>query len=62
MEVYGVESGLAERLGAYYKEAEAIKRKLGNGVPEGKKEKIGFRLRDIEKRLIPELISQIQLS
>jgi len=62
MEVYGAESGLAERLEAYYSEARAIKRKLDNGVPEGKKEKIGFRLRDIEKRLIPGLISKIQLS
>jgi hypothetical protein len=62
MEVYGIELGLGERLDAYYGEARAIKRKLANGVPEGKKERIGFRLRDIEERLIPELISRMQLS
>jgi len=62
MEVYGAESGLAERLEAYCKEAGAIKRKLGNGVPEGKKGRIAFRLKDIEQRLVPQLISRIQLS
>lgn len=62
MEVYGAESVLAERLDSYHREARAIKRKLGNGVPEGKKDRIAFRLEDIEKRLVPGLISKMQLS
>jgi hypothetical protein len=48
-----------EKLDAYQKEARAIKRKLENGVPEGKRDKIEFRLEDIKFRLIPNLVREI---
>ena len=44
----------------YCDEIEGIKRKLDNGaVPEGKKAKLRYRLRDIETRLIPQVVSRM---
>jgi hypothetical protein len=56
---YGIKSDLVERLYAYQREARAIKRKLENGVPEEKRDKIEPRLKDIEVRLIPKLVREI---
>ena len=61
MELSEVEVNLEERLEAYQREVVAITAKLRNGVPEGKREKLKFRLKDIEHRLIPELVSGMQL-
>jgi len=54
MELFG--SNLEERLDAYQKEARAIKRKLKNGAPKREKTK---RLKDLEERLIPDLVRKI---
>ena len=44
----------------YCDEAGAIKKKLDNeAVPEGKKAKLRYRLRDIETRLIPQVVSRM---
>jgi len=61
MELSEVEVSQGEKVAAYQREAMAIETKLRNGVPEGKKEKLKFRLKDIENRLIPQLLSQMQL-
>ena len=61
MELSEVEVNQGERVAAYQREAMAIEAKLRNGVPEGKKEKLKFRLKDIKKRLIPGLLSQMHL-
>lgn len=55
-DIYEVDSSLVRRKLAYQKETMAIKRKIKNGVPSGKKEKIEFRLQDIKERLLPKLI------
>ncbi|MCX6759094.1 MAG: hypothetical protein NT012_00775 [Candidatus Nealsonbacteria bacterium] len=44
---------------AYQREARAIKRKLENGVPEEKRDKIESRLKDLKGRLIPDLVRKI---
>jgi len=59
MGLHGTESNLGERLDAYQREARAIKRKLENGVPEEKRDKIESRLKDIKDRLIPKLVRKI---
>jgi hypothetical protein len=59
MGLHGTESNLGERLDAYQREARAIKRKLENGVPEEKRDKIESRLNDIKFRLIPNLVRKI---
>lgn len=41
------------RLDNYAREERDILRKLGNGVPEGKREKLNYRLKDIRTRLMP---------
>jgi hypothetical protein len=61
MELSEVEVNQGEKVAAYQREATAIEARLRNGVPEGKREKLKFRLKDIEERLIPELVSQMQL-
>lgn len=61
MELSEVEVSQGEKVAAYQRETMAIEAKLRNGVPEGKKEKLKFRLKDIKERLIPALLSQMQL-
>lgn len=51
-----------DRWNAYQREKEAIKRKLENGVPEGKKGRLKYRLNDLEIRLIPIVIKELQSS
>lgn len=44
----------------YCREIKRIMEKLGNvDIPEAKKERIQFRLRDIKTRLVPQLISRM---
>jgi hypothetical protein len=59
MGLHGTESNLIERMDAYQREARAIKRKLENGVPEEKRDKIESRLKDLKGRLIPDLVRKI---
>jgi len=57
MVVMTSEDPLDIRLKNYERERECIKRKMKNiKLPEGKKEKLAFRVRDLEIRLIPETV------
>jgi hypothetical protein len=62
MELPVADSRLWERWNAYQTEVEAIKRKIGNGVPEGKRGKLEYRLNDLETRLLPQLVKEMQAS
>ncbi len=53
------DSGPWVRFLNYCKETKAIREKLSNGVPQGKREKLEYRLFDIETRLIPVLIAKM---
>lgn len=49
------------RFDQYCLEVDFIAEKLRNGcIPQGKREKITYRLRDLQKRLIPQVVAQIQ--
>ena len=51
-----ISPALEKRMHNYDTEAAVIHRKLSNpDVPEGKKEKLRFRLNEIVRRLIPEI-------
>jgi len=50
-------SPLSDRLDAYTREVTALERKLSNGAPKGKQERRRYRLRDLQKRIIPNLQS-----
>ena len=55
-----VDSSLWKRWEAYQTEVEAIKRKISNSVPPGKRERLEYRLNDLETRLLPQLTRRIQ--
>ncbi len=57
----GFSSNLEKRWKNYTEESTAIKVKLSNSLPEGKREKLEFRLKDLEVRLIPQLVEQINV-
>ena len=49
------------RMDAYQKEIEVLSGKLDKAdVPPGKKEKLDFRLRDIQNRLLPGAVCKMQ--
>jgi len=52
---------LGNRYEQYCKEVRSIERKLQHdNLPQGKKERIAFRLRDLNARLIPQLMAEMQ--
>lgn len=53
-------SRLQERWVAYHREVDAIRKKLKNNISDGKKGRILFPLKDLNKRLIPELVQEMQ--
>ena len=56
-----MDSRLQSRFERYCLETEAIQVKLQNGsIPQGKREKLAYRLNDLECRLIPRLVEVIQ--
>lgn len=42
----------------YCEEISAIERKLQNGPPDGKRERLKSRLNDVKERLIPQLMQR----
>ena len=52
---------LGNRYEQYRKEVESIERKLQNGnLPQGKRGRITYRLNDLNRRLIPQLMAEMQ--
>jgi len=59
MEVSAANIQRSIRLANYSEEKTSIQRKLENPqVPDGKKERLGFRLRDLDNRLIPKTMGE----
>ena len=56
-----VNGQLLKRFEQYCKETERLQKKLQDGhVPQGKRERAAYRLSDLQNRLIPTLIEEMQ--
>ena len=59
MDTYSEESQDLQRFSAYCQEVERIEKKLRNNIPQGKGEKLQFRLKYLKEKLIPKLLQRM---